>query len=297
MAKLKGANIAFIGLGSIGQHMADHLYHAGADIRAFNRTSKKLEAWIAQHPGAVAATSARDAVRDAEFVVTCVGDDNDLREIFLGEDRLTDGLRAGSCVIDHTTASDTVAVTIASAVAAAGSYFIDAPVSGGTEGAQNRTLSIMVGGTDEAFRQAKPILETYGGKINLIGPTGAGQLCKMVNQICLAGAVQGLADGLGLAATAGLDLDRVLQAINGGAAGSWVMTNRSSSMLTSEYPLGFAARLMLKDLRLCVAAAGQRGLALPVSLLIADRYEVVVKNGRGNEDFANIFELTESSPE
>lgn len=288
--QIEGTDIAVIGLGQIGYPVAGRIARAGARVAVHNRSQSKAEAWCEEHGGAVA-ESAASAVRSASVVVTCVGDDSDLRSLFYGEAGVLEALGPRTLVIDHTTASSAVARELGEQVRNRGGEFLDCPVSGGSKGAQDGTLSIMVGGDRESFERAQSLLETYGGRVSHVGPTGAGQLCKMVNQICIAGVLEGLAEGLAFAKTSGLDAERVLEVISAGAASSWQMQNRSSYMLEGSFPAGFAARLMHKDLSLCLREAIDANIPLPVAAIVEQQYSRLLALGHGNEDFSNLFRL------
>lgn len=291
MTVVKGKRIAFIGLGAIGGPLAGHLLADGGEVSVYNRSTANLDAWMTEHPGAVKADSASDAATSADVVITCVGDDSDLREAYLGSRGILSALRSDTIVIDHTTASDEIARLLEGEIQSRGASFVDAPVSGGNVGAENRALSIMVGGSEDAFERAKPIMSLYGRSISHIGPPGSGQLAKMVNQLCIAGILQGLAEGLGLAVASGLDTSRLLDAISAGAAGSWQMQNRSSYMLSEQFKAGFAARLMYKDLGLGISASSRQQLSTPVAELVREQYAKLLERGLGDEDFSNLFRL------
>jgi 3-hydroxyisobutyrate dehydrogenase-like beta-hydroxyacid dehydrogenase len=291
MNVVQGKAVAFIGLGAIGSPLASHLLADGGKVTAYNRSPAKLDNWVKKHPDAAKASSAADAVKSADIVITCVGDDADLIDVYRGPKGILKELRSDTIVIDHTTASDELARALEDEIRERGGLFIDAPVSGGNIGAENRALSIMVGGTDEAFERAKPIISLYGRTISHIGPAGAGQLAKMVNQLCIAGILEGLAEGLGLAIQSGLDTDRLLEAMGGGAAGSWQMQNRSSYMLSEQFRAGFAARLMYKDLGLGISASSRKDLSTPVAEVVRARYAQLLERGLGDEDFSNLFRL------
>lgn len=291
MTSVEGKSIAFIGLGVIGSPMAGHLLENGARLIVHTRSSVKQENWLAAHPRAVGASSSAEAAEQADVVVTCVGDDSDLADVYQGPTGVLSHLRPGALVIDHTTASAEIARDLEAGAASKQAGFVDAPVSGGSTGAENRALSIMVGGDEAAYERAIPILEIYGRTISRIGPAGSGQTAKMVNQICIAGVLQGLAEGLGLAVASGLDTARLLHLMAGGAAGSWQMNNRSSFMLSESFEAGFTVRLMHKDLGLATSAAARNELDSPVAELVRDRYAELINRGLGHEDFSNLFRL------
>jgi 3-hydroxyisobutyrate dehydrogenase len=281
--------VTFIGLGQIGFPVAGHLAEAGLNITVHNRSRAKVDEWTARFAGKDAESLA-DAAQDASVLITCVGDDGDLRSI-LTDDTLA-RVRRGALIIDHTTASVEVAKWIGSSASARGLRFVDAPVSGGSTGAWAKKLSIMAGGSPEDVQSASALFGHYAGKVSHVGPVGSGQACKMVNQICIAGTLSGLAEGLRLAQAAALDLPAALEALSGGAAASWQMANRSSFMLEHSFPAGFAARLMLKDLRLATAEAERHGLHTPVATTVRGLYAQLIEAGLGDEDFSNIFRLT-----
>lgn len=281
---------AFIGLGVMGFPMAGHLAAAGHAVTVYNRNPAKAEAWVAKHGGRRAATPA-EAARDAEFVLSCVGADDDLREISTGPTGAFAAMTAGSVFIDHTTASAEVAREIAAAAASIGVHFLDAPVSGGQRGAEEGKLSIMAGGDPDIFERAQPILNAYAKATTLMGPVGSGQLTKMVNQICLAGLTQGLAEALQFGSNSGLDVARVLQAIGQGAAQSWMMEHRSRTMLDDRFDFGFAVDWMRKDLGLCLAEARRNGASLPVTALVDQRFADVQRRGGGRWDITSLIRL------
>jgi 3-hydroxyisobutyrate dehydrogenase-like beta-hydroxyacid dehydrogenase len=289
MTWVEGKRIAFIGLGAMGSPMAGHLVKAGAHVTVHNRSAAKQASWLAAHPSAAAAASASEAAAQADVVITCVRNDADLSAIYEGPTGALACLREGALVIDHTTASAEIARDLDTGASARQAHFIDAPVSGGSAGAQAGRLSIMAGGTDIAVELARPVLGVYGRTITHMGPVGSGQLAKMVNQICIAGVLEGLAEGLALAVAAGLDTERLLAAMKDGAADSWQMRNRASFMLSEEFPAGFAAELMHKDLSLASSASGRFGLGSPVIELVRICYANLISRGFGEEDFSNLF--------
>ena len=277
------SKVAFIGLGVMGYPMAGHLKTAGYQVTVYNRTATTASAWTAAHGGRQAATPA-GAAEGARYVMTCVGNDDDLRSVVLGEHGALAGMAAGSVLIDHTTASATVARELAAAAAKRGVAFVDAPVSGGQQGARNGALTIMCGGEEETFERAEPVMKAYAKAITHLGPVGAGQLTKMVNQICVAGVVQGLAEGMHFANRAGLDVQKVIDAISQGAASSWQMVNRHKTMIAGEYQHGFAIDWMRKDLDIVLAEAASNGANLTVTSLINDYYREVQAMGGGRWD-------------
>ncbi len=274
------ARVAFIGLGVMGFPMAGHLAAKGHAVTVYNRTPSRAEAWTAQHGGGRAATP-RQAAAEAEAVFVCVGNDDDLRSVVLGDDGTLAGMAAGALLVDHTTASADVARQLHGLAAGRGVGFLDAPVSGGQAGAENGTLTIMAGGTEADFARGRPLMEAYGRMVGLMGPPGAGQLTKMVNQICIAGLVQGLAEGIHFAKAAGLDVEKAIGVIARGAAQSWQMENRWRTMSDGRFDFGFAVDWMRKDLAICLAEARHNGARLPVAALVDQFYaEVQAMGGR-----------------
>jgi 3-hydroxyisobutyrate dehydrogenase-like beta-hydroxyacid dehydrogenase len=274
------SNVAFIGLGVMGFPMAGHLRTAGHDVVVYNRTAAVAARWLETF-GGLSAPTPREAAENRELVFACVGNDDDLRSVCLGEDGAFAGMRAGALFIDHTTASATVARELDEAARARGLGFIDAPVSGGQAGAENGKLTVMCGGDDGAFARAKPVIDAYARSCQLMGPVGAGQLTKMVNQICIAGLVQALSEGLRFAELAGLDPKRVVEVISKGAAQSWQMENRHETMIARKFDFGFAVDWMRKDLAICLEEARRNGASLPVTALIDQFYgEIQSKGGR-----------------
>ena len=283
-----GEKVAFIGLGVMGFPMAGHLARAGHSVTVYNRTAAKAAAWVKQYGGAKAATPAA-AAKGASFVMTCVGNDDDLRSVTLGDKGVFAGMGKGAILVDHTTASADVARELADAAGKFGLGFLDAPVSGGQAGAENGQLTIMVGGKPAAYKKAEPVIQVYARMAMLMGPTGSGQLTKMVNQICIAGTVQGLAEGLHLAKKAGLDAAKALEVIAKGAAQSWQMENRGSTMLADKYDYGFAVNWMRKDLGMCLAEAKRVGATLPVTALVDQFYAEVQQMGGGRWDTSSLM--------
>ncbi|MCK8484049.1 NAD(P)-dependent oxidoreductase [Aliiroseovarius sp. S2029] len=282
------AKCAFLGLGVMGYPMAGHLAANGHEVTVFNRTAEKADRWAAQHGGTSAATP-REAAMGADFVMACVGNDDDLRTVVLGEDGALAGMRNGTVFVDHTTVSAAVTRELFIAAADQGVSFVDAPVSGGQAGAENGVLSIMCGGDQAAFDAALPIMQTYGRSVKRLGDSGAGQLTKMVNQICIAGLVQGLSEGLHFAEKAGLDIREVVDVIQGGAAGSWQMVNRHETMADDHFDHGFAVDWMRKDLGICLSTANENGASLPVTALVDQFYKDVQKMGGGRWDTSSLF--------
>ena len=277
--------VAFIGLGVMGGPMAGHLARAGHRVTVYNRTAARAEAWVAQHAGeglsAAMALTPREAAQQADIVFLCVGNDDDLRSVVLGADGALAGLRAGGLLVDHTTASADVARELAALTAAQGGQFIDAPVSGGQAGAVNGVLTVMCGGDAAAFETMRPVAMAFSRAITLLGESGAGQLAKMVNQICIAGLVQGLSEAIAFGQNAGLDMKQVLDVIGKGAAQSWQMDNRGKTMVDDQFDFGFAVDWMRKDLGLVLDEARRNGSRLPVTALVDQFYaEVQAMGGR-----------------
>lgn len=283
------AKVAFIGLGIMGFPMAGHLKEKGGhDVTVYNRTAAKAEEWAKKHGGRSAATPA-EAARDADFVFTCVGNDDDLRSVTLGDTGAIAGMKAGAILIDNTTASAEVARELADSAKAKGVDFIDAPVSGGQAGAENGVLTVMCGGDQGVFDRAKPVIEAYARMVGLMGPVGAGQLTKMINQICIAGLVQGLAEGIHFGKKAGLDIEKVVDVISKGAAGSWQMENRHKTMNQGKYDFGFAVDWMRKDLGIVLAEARRNGAKLPVTALVDQFYGDVQSMGGNRWDTSSLL--------
>ncbi len=287
MAKAK---LAFLGLGVMGFPMAGHLAAAGHEVTVYNRTAARAEAWAAKHAGRRQPTPAA-AAKGADFVFACVGNDDDLRSIVYGEQGALAGMGKGAVLVDHTTASATVAREVAAAAAERKVDFLDAPVSGGQAGAEKGQLTVMVGGEPAAFERAKPVIDAYAKACVLMGPVGAGQLTKMVNQICIAGLVQGLSEGLNFARRAGLDGKRVVEVISKGAAQSWQMDNRALTMLDGKFDFGFAVDWMRKDLSICLAEARNNGARLPVAALVDQFYAQVQARGGRRWDTSSLIHL------
>lgn len=283
------AKVAFIGLGVMGFPMAGHLKQKGGhDLTIYNRTAAKADEWVERFGGVSAATPA-EAAAGADFVFTCVGNDDDLRSVTLGETGAIAGMKAGAVLIDNTTASAEVARELDEAARAKGVDFIDAPVSGGQAGAENGVLTVMCGGDQPVFEQAKPVIEAYARMVGLMGPVGAGQLTKMINQICIAGLVQGLAEGIHFGKKAGLDIEKVVEVISKGAAGSWQMENRHKTMNDGKYDFGFAVDWMRKDLGIVLAEARRNGAKLPVTALVDQFYADVQSMGGKRWDTSSLL--------
>ena len=282
--------LAFMGLGVMGAPMARHLAKAGHDLTVYNRTRAKADAWVAQFGGRAAATP-REAAADAAIVFSCVGNDADVRQVTVGTEGAFHAMRRGAIFVDHTTASAELAHELEVAGHARGIAFLDAPVSGGQSGAEQGILTIMVGGDAAAFEQAQPVISHYARAVTLMGPAGSGQKTKMVNQICVAGVVQGLAEGLAFALRAGLDAKRVLGVISKGAATSWQMENRGQTMVDGQFDFGFAVDLMRKDLRIAIEEARTNGAELPATALIDQFYAKLQQQGHGRLDTSSLIKL------
>jgi 3-hydroxyisobutyrate dehydrogenase-like beta-hydroxyacid dehydrogenase len=282
------AKLAFLGLGVMGYPMAGHLAAKGHDVTVYNRSPAKAAAWVAQHGGTSAATPAK-AAAGAEFVLACVGNDDDLRAVCLGPDGAFAGMTKGACFVDHTTVSATVTRELSAAAADLGLGFVDAPVSGGQAGAENGQLSIMCGGEASDYTRAEPVLAAYARICRRLGDSGAGQLAKMMNQIAIAGLVQGLAEALAFGEKAGLDGEAVVEVISQGAAGSWQMANRHKTMLADKFDFGFAVDWMRKDLKICLEAADQIGARLPVTALVDQFYKDVQLMGGNRNDTSSLI--------
>ena len=280
--------LAFLGLGVMGAPMAGHLQGAGHDVTVFNRTESKAKAWAQKYSGA-AATTPREAALGADFVMACVGNDDDLRSVCLGADGAFSGMSKGSVFVDHTTVSAKVTAELYAAAAEVGISFIDAPISGGQAGAENAVLSIMCGADEDAFDSALPIMEVYSKICRRIGVSGEGQMTKMCNQIAIAGLVQGLSEALHFAQQAGLDGRAVVEVISQGAAGSWQMANRNETMLDDHFDHGFAVDWMRKDLGICLSTANEIDASLPITALVDQFYKDVQKMGGGRWDTSSLI--------
>jgi 3-hydroxyisobutyrate dehydrogenase-like beta-hydroxyacid dehydrogenase len=288
------SNVAFIGLGVMGAPMAGHLASAGHDVTVFNRTASKALAWVAIH-GHRAAPTPAEAAEGAEFVMLCVGNDDDVREVVTGPAGCLEAMAEGSVLVDHTTASADLARELSAACAERGVAFIDAPVSGGQGGAESGQLTVMCGADDEAaFQRAEVVIDAYARRCRRLGAAGSGQLTKMVNQICIAGLVQALSEGLDFARRAGLDVDQVVDVISQGAAQSWQMENRSATMACGEYEFGFAVEWMRKDLGICLAESNRNGARLPVTALVDQLYRQIEQRGGSRWDTSSLIELLRS---
>jgi len=284
------AACAFIGLGVMGFPMAGHLQAAGHQTTVYNRTTSRAEAWVEAHGGSSVPTP-REAATGADAVMVCVGNDDDLRFVVFGEDGALAGMAEGSTLVDHTTASAEVAREIAAVASEIGVGFVDAPVSGGQAGAQNGQLSIMCGGDPDVFATVEPLIDSYAKAIVLVGDVGSGQLTKMVNQVCIGGLIQGLAEALDFSRRAGLDTDKVLAAISQGASGSWQMENRARTMLDRHFDHGFALDWMRKDFGIVFDEAERIGATLPVAAMVDQFYARLQREGHGRWDTSSLIEL------
>ncbi len=286
--------VAFLGLGVMGYPMAGHLARAGHDVTVYNRSEAKADAWVAAY-GGTKALSPQAAARDASIVLMCVGNDHDVRAVVTGPKGALSGMNAGAILVDHTTASAEVAREMNAAASATGVQFLDAPVSGGQAGAENGKLTIMVGGEASTFARAEPVLAHYARAVTLMGAAGAGQLTKMVNQICIAGLMEGLSEGINFAMRAGLDPERVIDVISKGAAQSWQMENRGKTMIAGKFDFGFAVDWMRKDLSICLAEARANGAALPVTAIVDQFYAQLQRRGEGRADTSSLIRLLNES--
>lgn len=280
--------VSFIGLGVMGFPMAGHLQKSGYQVTVYNRTQSKAKAWVEQYGGDMATTPAQ-AAKNSDIVFVCVGNDDDLKQVILGANGAFSGMKADAILVDHTTASATVARELAQQANSIGLTFLDAPVSGGEAGAVNGQLSIMVGGEAAAYQTIEPVMQAYAKFSKLLGPIGSGQLAKMMNQICIAGVVQGLAEALHFGKNAGLDCAQVVEVISQGAAGSWQMDNRHKSMINGEYDFGFAVDWMRKDLDIALTEAKNNGSTLPLTALVDQFYADVQKNGGNRWDTSSLL--------
>lgn len=285
--------VSFLGLGVMGYPMAGHLAKAGHDVTVYNRTAAKAEKWVTEFGGKAAATP-KEATVGQEIVFACVGNDDDLRSITLNEDGAFAGMSEGALFVDHTTASAEVARELSGAAKALNLGFMDAPVSGGQQGAENGALTVMIGGSQTDFDRAAPVIDVFARACTLMGDVGAGQLTKMVNQICIAGLVQALSEGLSFARAAGLDAHKVVEVISKGAAQSWQMENRYKTMLADEFEHGFAVDWMRKDLSICLTEARKNGSALPITAAVDQLYSEVQSMGGGRWDTSSLFARLEA---
>ncbi|WP_026358507.1 NAD(P)-dependent oxidoreductase [Aureimonas ureilytica] len=283
------AKTAFIGLGVMGFPMAGHLKAKGGhEVAVFNRTGAKAERWASEHGGTAHATP-REAAEGADFVFVCVGNDDDVRSVVLGETGALAGMKPGAVLVDHTTASAELARELDAAARERGLRFLDAPVSGGQAGAENGVLTVMVGGEAETFEAARPVIQSYARMVGLMGPAGSGQLAKMMNQICIAGLVEGLSEAVHFGQKAGLDIATVIDVISKGAAGSWQMENRHKTMAAGQYEFGFAVEWMRKDLGICLSEARRNGASLPVTALVDQFYAEVESLGGKRWDTSSLL--------
>ena len=283
------AKVAFLGLGVMGYPMAGHLKNKGGhEVTVYNRTAAKAEKWVAQYGGKSAPTP-KAAAAGQDFVMACVGNDNDLREVTLGPDGAFAAMAKGTVFVDHTTASAEIARELFAAAKKGGFDFVDAPVSGGQAGAENGVLTVMCGGAQDAYAGAEPVIAAYARMCKLLGPAGSGQLTKMVNQICIAGLVQGLSEGIHFAKNAGLDVNSVIEVISKGAAQSWQMENRYKTMNEGKFDFGFAVEWMRKDLSICIAEARRNGASLPVTSVVDAFYAEVEKMGGRRWDTSSLL--------
>ena len=283
------ATVTFIGLGVMGYFMAGHLQKRGGhDVCVYNRTTAKAEKWVAEFGGRMAATP-KEAATGSDFVFACVGNDDDLRSVTIGSDGAFHAIKQGAIFIDNTTASAEIARSLHAEAKARGFDFLDAPVSGGQAGAENGALTVMVGGDAAVFDRAKPVIESYARMVGLMGDVGSGQLTKMVNQICIAGLVQGLSEGIHFGKAAGLDIEKVIEVISKGAAGSWQMENRYKTMNAGQYEHGFAVDWMRKDLAIVLEEARTNGSSLPVTALVDQFYREVQKMGGNRWDTSSLL--------
>ena len=283
-------NVAFIGLGVMGYPMAGYISKGGHNVTVYNRTGAKADKWLKEFKGKKADTP-KDAAKDADYIFTCVGNDNDLKEVTFGDNGIFKSIKKGAVYIDNTTASATIAREIYSHAKKNGFGFLDAPVSGGQAGAENGALTVMIGGDDQAYKKAAPIIDCYSKKMKLLGPAGNGQLAKMVNQICIAGLVQGLSEAINFGQKAGLNMEDVIEVISKGAAQSWQMENRYKTMLEDKFDFGFAVDLMIKDLNIALEHAKLNNLNLSISKNVLKNYKTLSKNNLGNLDTSSLVKL------
>lgn len=284
--------VAFIGLGVMGFPMAGHLANAGHSVTVFNRSAEKAQNWKETYQGETAATPA-EAATNADFIFTCVGNDDDLREVTIGQNGAFESLKPGAVFVDNTTTSAIVARELSAIALKKGGAFLDAPVSGGQAGAENGKLTVMVGGDEDAFEMARPVIESFAASVKLLGPSGYGQLTKMVNQVCIAGLVQALSEGIHFAKRAGLDVEKVIDVISKGAAQSWQMENRYKTMMNNEFEFGFAVDWMRKDLGIAMEEAEKNGAALPITKIVDGYYSEVQEMGGKRWDTSSLIALLE----
>jgi len=284
--------VAFIGLGVMGFPMAGHLANAGHLVTVYNRTAAKAQLWQDTHEGNTAATPA-EAADGADFIFTCVGNDDDLREVTIGDNGAFESVKPGAVFIDHTTTSAIAAKEVSAIATQKGFEFLDAPVSGGQAGAENGKLTVMTGGDEAAFEKARPVIESFAASVKLLGPSGYGQMTKMVNQICIAGLVQALSEGIHFAKRAGLDVEKVIDVISKGAAQSWQMENRYNTMMNNEFEFGFAVDWMRKDLGIAMEEAGKNGATLPITEIVDSYYSEIQKTGGNRWDTSSLISRLE----
>ena len=283
-------NVSFIGLGVMGYPMAGHLQNKGYNVTVYNRTTAKAEKWVEEYKGSMAKTPG-EASQNSEIVFMCVGRDEDIIEVMEGEDGILSKVTEGSIIVDHTTASAEIARNYYQKLKDKKLSFLDAPVSGGQAGAENGVLSIMIGGDEKDYNTVKPVLTSYGKAVELIGPSGSGQIAKMINQICIAGLVQGLSEAMAFVKKSNVDMEKVLSVISKGAAQSWQMENRYRTMLDGKFDYGFAVDWMRKDLSICFNEASKNGAMLPVTKIVDKYYEEVQKNGGNRFDTSSLMTL------
>ena len=283
-------NVSFLGLGVMGYHMAGHLSKSGYNVTVYNRTESKSDKWLKDFSGKKASTP-KDAVKDSKIVFACVGNDNDIKDICIGNNGAFYAMNEGSIFVDNTTASADVARLLNDKAKEHGISFLDAPVSGGEAGAINGALTVMVGGQEDVFNIAKPYIDAYSQAVTLMGKSGAGQLTKMVNQICIAGLLQGLSEGIKFGMLSGLDIKKVVDVISKGAAGSWQMTNRAETMSKGEFDFGFAIELMHKDLQICINESNKNNANLPITKLIDEFYKKLIEQGYNRNDTSSLIRL------
>ena len=285
-------NVSFIGLGVMGYPMAGHLQKNGYNVTVYNRTTAKAEKWVEEYKGSMAKTPG-EASQNSEIVFMCVGRDEDIIEVMEGEDGILSKVTEGSIIVDHTTASAEIARNYYQKLKDKKLSFLDAPVSGGQAGAENGVLSIMIGGDEKDYNTVKPVLKSYGKAVELIGPSGSGQIAKMINQICIAGLVQGLSEAMAFGKKSNVDMEKVLSVISKGAAQSWQMENRYRTMLDGKFDYGFAVDWMRKDLSICFNEANKNGAMLPVTKIVDKYYEEVQKNGGNRFDTSSLMTLVD----
>jgi len=282
--------VSFLGLGVMGYPMAGHLSKVGYDVTVYNRTKTRAEQWLKEFKGSLAATPL-EAVKGSSVVFACVGNDKDIKEVCMGDNGAFLGMAKGTIFVDHTTASANIARELASISKNYSIAFLDAPVSGGEAGAINGALTVMVGGNEKVFNKAKPYIDSFSQAVTLMGDTGAGQLTKMVNQICIAGLLQGLSEGIKFGILSGLDIPKVVEVISKGAAGSWQMQNRAETMSKGEFDFGFAIELMHKDLQICINESKKNNANLPITKTIDDFYKKLIDKGYNRNDTSSLIKL------